>query len=288
MRAPWWLFALCVVFLAVLGTLFVSSLLRPSPLAFVPTPVGPHPVSDSLVVGRRVTVVAEDPERWVFFDFSRGSVVEAPGPAEWDLAVRRFHVISNGGAGFAGSGGARDLGEVAWNAVREAPGGGYVETTGSLTGDQDPANPALTRWYRYNFMTHLLKPRPRVYAIRTADGRYAKIRFLSYYCPEARPGCLTFEYAYQGDRSRRLTPGREDSRRQGGSGPAGSVSEAALPDAPASARPAPEASVPDAPARRSLRTRPLVERSSPSSSGSSVRTPPASRTTSAPTTSSGR
>jgi hypothetical protein len=30
------------------------------------------------------------------------------------------------------------------------------------------------------------------------DGRYAALQILGYYCAEARPGCLTFRYVYQG------------------------------------------------------------------------------------------
>ncbi len=44
-----------------------------------------------------------------------------------------------------------------------------------------------------------------MYAIRTADGRYAKVEIVGYYCPGAEPGCLTLRYVYQGDGSRRLS-----------------------------------------------------------------------------------
>jgi hypothetical protein len=37
-----------------------------------------------------------------------------------------------------------------------------------------------------------------VYAVRTADGRFAKLQVISYYCTGAIPGCLTFRYVYQG------------------------------------------------------------------------------------------
>ena len=68
----------------------------------------------------------------------------------------------------------------------------------------DSVNPALERWYDYGFTSHLLTPKPGVYAVRTAEGDYAALRFLSYYCPGARAGCVTFEYVYQGDGSRLL------------------------------------------------------------------------------------
>jgi len=38
--------------------------------------------------------------------------------------------------------------------------------------------------------------------VLTADGRYAKIQLVSYYCPRSQPACLTFPYIYQGDGSR--------------------------------------------------------------------------------------
>jgi hypothetical protein len=43
-----------------------------------------------------------------------------------------------------------------------------------------------------------------VYAVRTADGRYAKVELVNYYCAGVGAACVTFRYAYQGDGSRRL------------------------------------------------------------------------------------
>ncbi|HSR42903.1 MAG TPA: HmuY family protein, partial [Longimicrobiales bacterium] len=58
--------------------------------------------------------------------------------------------------------------------------------------------------------SHILRPKDRVFAVRTADGRYAKLRILGYYCPGARPGCLAFRYVYQGDGSRRVASAGRD------------------------------------------------------------------------------
>jgi HmuY protein len=50
-----------------------------------------------------------------------------------------------------------------------------------------------------------LHPKPNVYIIRTADGKYAKMRIISYYCDGGQAsGCFTIEYIYQGDGSRRF------------------------------------------------------------------------------------
>lgn len=180
--------------------LVALTLRREPPVTFAPTVPEPRPVGDSLVGPVRVTVDASDPARWVYFDFSRGAAVGEPGPLEWDLAFRRFNVMVNGGPGFAGRGGAVGLEATTLGSVGTAPGSEY-EVPASR---RDSVNPALERWYDYGFTSHLLTPKARVYAIRTADGRYAVLRFLSYYCPGATPGCMTFEYMYQGNGTRAL------------------------------------------------------------------------------------
>lgn len=186
--------------LAVAVVLVALSLRREPPVTFAPTAFDPRPVGDSLVGPLRVTLDASDPERWVHFAFSRGAPVAGPAPDAWDLAFRRFNVRVNGGDGFAGHAGVVDLGDVPFDSVRTVPAAGYVESL-----PRDSINPAIDRWYDYGFTSHLLTPKPRVYAIRTADGRYAKLRFMSYYCPGARPGCVTVEYAYQGDGGRQVS-----------------------------------------------------------------------------------
>jgi hypothetical protein len=76
------------------------------------------------------------------------------GDSVWDVAVQRFHVRVND------SGGSRDL----------------------------------ERWYTYSWTSHLLTSKGHVYGVRTADGRHATLEIVSYYCPGARPGCVTIRY----------------------------------------------------------------------------------------------
>ncbi len=199
---PAWLFVLAAVFGLGLVVLVVSSLTRPALPSYEPTPISPRPRPDGLVVDT-VTVDARDSRRWVFFDFETGSAVVDPDPATWDLALRRFHIVSNGGPEFAGAAGVLSLPDP-WVAVVEAPADGYEETVGRLEGRPD--TPPLARWYHYSFFAHTLTPAGRTYVVRTAEGAYAKFRIVSYYCPEATPGCLTLAYAFQGDGSRRLAP----------------------------------------------------------------------------------
>jgi hypothetical protein len=197
----------------VAALLVAASLRRPEPPTFAPTAADPGDVGEAAVGPVTYTIDASTPEAWRFFDFSRGSLVESPSPLEWDLAFRRFGIITNGGEGFVGDAGAIDLGPATFDTLTRVPAQGYE---GSVAA-RDSVNPALERWYDYGFTSHLLTPKPRVYAIRTADGRFAKLEILSYYCPGALPGCLTFRYVYQGRGGPDLlsgaaTPGSDSAR----------------------------------------------------------------------------
>jgi hypothetical protein len=198
-RRAWILPGVLLATVAILAATFVvGSLRRPEPPSFVPGEPNPHPVGDSLVGPRLETVDATDERRWRWFDFSRDAVVESPGPRDWDLGFRRHHVLVNGGPGFAGEGGAIALEGVVFDSLAEVPETGYLPSEAG----RDSTNPAFDDWYDYGFTSHLLQPRPIVYAIRTADGRYAKLEIVSYYCPEAVSGCVTIRYAYQGSGAR--------------------------------------------------------------------------------------
>jgi hypothetical protein len=180
--------------------LVVSGLRRSEPPVFAITESADRPADGGLVGPLVLTVDARTPDRWRYFSFDRGTIVERPGPLDWDLAFRRFNVIANGGPGFAGRGGVADLGAVDFDAVDQVPAEGYLGNT--VTGDT--VNAGIGKWYAYSFFSHLLAPKPRVYAVRTADGRHAKLEFVGYYCEGAVPGCLTFRYVFQGGGGRDL------------------------------------------------------------------------------------
>jgi hypothetical protein len=184
------------VFALLFVSFIIGSMRRPEIPSGTITVPHPEAVGDTLVGPAEYTVDATSQDRWSFFDFSRNAVVTDPGPLDWDLAMRRFYVIVNGGPGFAGGGGVQDLGAVAFDSVAVLPDTGYRAS------EADSSNPALRRWYDYGWSSHLLRSKSHVYAVRTADGKYAKIAIVSYYCGEARPGCFTFRYVYQGQGSR--------------------------------------------------------------------------------------
>ena len=172
----------------VLGTL---TLRAPTVPTHAPTPPGGRGAGTSLVGPILYTVDATAPDTWRYFSFRLGSVVEGAGRGGWDLGFRRYSIVAGEGAGIL------DLGEARLDDVRAVPVAGYVAN--EVRGE--PRNAAIASWYRYGFFSHQLTPKPHVWAVRTADGRYAKLEMVGYYCPGPQPGCPTFRYVYQADGS---------------------------------------------------------------------------------------
>ena len=176
------------------------------------SPTAPRPVEsvEHLTEPTVYTVDARSDNVWVYFDFSRAAVVPVLDPKTdgWDLAFKRYVVRSNGGRSNPGGQGAvlklsgRDLA-----AVSRVPEDLEFQADAHPKNRLHPFNPALEKWYNYSYLANVLAPKPEIYVVRTQDGKYAKIRMLSYYCTGNVAGCMTFEYVYQGDGSRRLADG---------------------------------------------------------------------------------
>jgi hypothetical protein len=193
-----------------LGAVCFAPWLFPGPPVGNYTVTPPHPidVGNQLVGPVLYTLDARASEQWAFFDFSRGSIVEVSHQfgVDWDLAFQRHKILANGGAtNPKGRGAILNLGQVPFDEIRAAPAEGYVEDRIAAINSEaiSTENLAMKTWYHYNFLTHMLHPKPNIYAIRTADGKYAKLRVVSYYCDGGQAsGCFTIEYVYQGDGSR--------------------------------------------------------------------------------------
>jgi hypothetical protein len=190
-RPPVLLWVLAAAFILLIAAILIGALAKPEFPPYALSVPRPAPVGDSLVGPATYTLDASDGDRWQTFDFARNAVVAA---GKWDLAFRRFRVIAGPGAGIA------DLGAVPFDSVRELPDSGY---RGNLAGP-DTVNPGVGKWYEYSMLTHLLTSKRHVYAVRTADGRYAKLALLAYYCRDVGTACVTVRYAYQGGGSRRV------------------------------------------------------------------------------------
>lgn len=181
---PLALAAVALLFAAFLVVLVVQSLAprRVAEFALTDRPHRSAPLPDGTV--DTLTLDARSEAAWRFVDLDRGAVLALPDTASWDLAVRRFRIIARQGAA--------DLGPVPFDSVRAAPVDGFTP----LALGTDTLTPALERWYRYGFLSHVLSPGGRTYAVRTDRDRVAKLDILGYYCLGAAPGCLTFRYAF--------------------------------------------------------------------------------------------
>lgn len=155
------------------------------------------PQPSNLLETRGLVIDATSDENWAYFDFSRGKQVKIMDASslEWDLAFRRGKIITNGGASNKfGQAGLIDLGEVNFDAVESVPDREFVLDKSTRT---DIINPILDNWYKYNYFTHKLTARKNVYVIRTADGKFTKTQFLSFYCADKNAGCIQMRYVYQ-------------------------------------------------------------------------------------------
>jgi hypothetical protein len=158
--------------------LVAVSLSRPEPLSFPATTMA---VLVDSAQTRRLTVDASDPVVWRFLSLREGRVITQPARLDWDLALRRFHIATNGGPGFAGAGAAGVI-----DVMDQPP---ALQHTSA-----DTTKSGFGKWYDYGFTSHLLTPKPLTYAVLAADGSRYNVRILSYYCPGAQPGCITIEY----------------------------------------------------------------------------------------------
>ena len=182
----------------------------PASATYSPTPPRPVESVQHLTQPIVYTIDARSENVWIYFDFSRGAVVPVLDPKQdaWDLAFRRYVMRTNGGRSNPnGQGAVLKLQERHLAAVSQVPEGVDFQADIHPKNRLHAFNPALEKWYNYSYLANVLAPKPAVYVIRTQDGRYAKMRLLSYYCTGNVAGCMTFEYVYQGDGSRRLADG---------------------------------------------------------------------------------
>ncbi len=172
--------------------------LRPAPAGFAPTrgqAAGSVGQPSGVV---QYTVDARSRRDWVYFSFEQGAVIAASRDAtDWDLAFRRTDILTNGGeTNPRGDGGAIDLGKIPPTGAA-VPLDGYASDVAHE--DRGLENPALHNWYRYNWTTHIITSKEHAYALRTAAGEVVLLTFVSYYCDDGSPGCVTFRFMLPGN-----------------------------------------------------------------------------------------
>jgi hypothetical protein len=178
-----------------MGGWLLFVLLRPSPPGFAPTS------GQALVVAGQppdivqYTIDARSRKDWVYFNFVRGTTVStSQGALDWDLAFKRTDILTNGGdTNAAGAGGAVDLGEIPLSEAVPPADGYLADATDDERGLE---NPALHKWYSYNWTTHIVNSKGHTFAVRTLTGEVLLLKFASYYCDDGSSGCVTFQYKH--------------------------------------------------------------------------------------------
>ncbi len=176
------------------------------------TPPDGHVTHSDLGEGVTETLVdGRDLEVWVAIDLDAAGdelEVDIERDTDWDLAIQRYHVRTNGGAGGPADVRVAVLDGVTLAEVTQAPTDGWAqdrEPTGSeipddvpmgeepppttvISGEEDP-------WYDYDPSTHQLTPKERVYVIESTEGDYFALAIVDYYSPEtAEAGWPAFEW----------------------------------------------------------------------------------------------
>lgn len=166
---------------------------------------------------------------WVYFSFATGKEVEGITEAnykesmDWDIAFNTFFIRTNSGKSGKGKGGAIMTDKTDLAALTEAPKEGYhvdedyellgyagriikKQSTGSVELSGTPkiqVQPTIEikLGKAISFYgappTYVYKPSDNIFVIRTADGKYAKVKFIGYKNAEGKAGYITFQYVYQ-------------------------------------------------------------------------------------------
>ncbi|PIS25956.1 MAG: hypothetical protein COT45_01435 [bacterium (Candidatus Stahlbacteria) CG08_land_8_20_14_0_20_40_26] len=153
---------------------------------------------------------ASSSEDWAYFSFSEGdsvSVSDLESSLVWDLGFQRFRIRTNSGTSGPGSGGAINMGKIDFSSLSEAPESGYVVDTiltyADMGGTHEySGNPDMKDWYNMSGMPPTFTALDTVYVVKTADGKYAKVKILNYYDAQHNSGFITFKYVYQPNGSR--------------------------------------------------------------------------------------
>lgn len=121
--------------------------------------------------------------RYTYFSLREGKIIEGADTLtnKWDIAFKQFYIKLNGGTNATGGG-------VAAAFIVNSTFESYTQITEADTefkqdnGATFAINPSPGAWYTYSPTTFLALPMPgKVFVIRTADGRYAKMEITSFY-----------------------------------------------------------------------------------------------------------
>lgn len=160
-----------------------------------------------------VTVNASEFSDWQYFSFEKGEVIDLAevGDCEtsktktnWDLAFHRGDIRTNSGVSGSGKGGALLTESTKLDDEIDIPASGYTvdeeaEIMIEMGADgyrTQSKNETLAAWYSSNGMPPVYVVNDLLFIVKTADGKYAKVKFLDYTNDEGAGGHVKFTYQY--------------------------------------------------------------------------------------------
>lgn len=165
-------------------------------------------------VAGEIVINATSMTEWVYFSFDTEDtfrLADSYNSANWDIGFQRYHLCTNSGSSGMGQGGAADMGKVGFESVTQAPASGYtvddsleiLRMGGSIN---ISANHLLETWGALDTtsMPPVFVPSDKIFVVRTADGKYAKVWLKSYYKNDGSSAHITMKYKYQADGSTNL------------------------------------------------------------------------------------
>ncbi len=158
--------------------------------------------------------------KWTYFSFAKGDTV-GTGSAnaetdalwkartDWDMAFLINNARTNSGTSGNGQGGVYYAGTDQFNAVTVAPEEGYTTDTNEnimynmSRGPQYGIYPVNAAFVYTNVVGNGFELAPKIFVVKTADGRYAKVFIKEMVSDPANiyGRILTIEYFYQADGS---------------------------------------------------------------------------------------
>ena len=145
--------------------------------------------------------------KYTFFSFKNGIVANTDSATnKWDVAFRATTILTNGGTSGTGLGGAVVLTGI-FDETKEVPASAvFLQDTKTFLAIPTGSGKG---WYNYDGATNIISPiAGKVFLVKTADGKYAKMEILSYYKgTPSKPDAssvgryYTFRYVYQPDGS---------------------------------------------------------------------------------------
>lgn len=162
----------------------------------------------------KVYIDATDYTKWVYLDFHGRTAVtagmsEEEAPAEWDIAVHRYDVKTNGAAVLETGITGLEL----FMSSGKMPEGGYVgdewtteqiivDMSGMMDGNigysESWYNSELSKWLKVDTSTMppLYSMSHKVYAVKLADGSNLALKLSNYMDASGVKGFMTIDYVY--------------------------------------------------------------------------------------------